>query len=148
LKRGLADSVLAWTSKRLSAVDLPGEASHQHEIGVPNSARRVFEPENIGPVFVSLLLLSKQNIEKESTEIFYYNVRQNKPRSAEYRVYYSKEVEPKLATFSRGDYCVFLKDINHKVQIILAQRESRYARELQVHSHSHQNHTSFFFSIS
>lgn len=127
--------ILRSGSKRLAAVDLPGGSSHQHEIGDGRAFRHVFEPDDTGPVMTEFLFLNGSQQNLISAEVFYYNSRQRtksgvKARSPEYRVYYPPSVDSHFSLFRPGDLCVFLKDINHRPFIVVANTSSPFYTEL------------------
>lgn len=129
---GGEDRILSGFFKILSTVDLPKGRSHQHEIGIPNEFRYVFEPELHGRTPVSFFFFQSDDVIRVDTDAYYYDVRQNTPtRKSEFRLYYSKDLDDPFGRFRAGDTCAFVKDINHQLYCFIVRSSSDMARRIK-----------------
>lgn len=107
-------------SKLLSKVDLPGNGSHQHEIGIPKGANAVFDnPHRWLPVTYHFFNAAGERQEEVFVTSCYYNTRAGKDRKPEYRLYYPHAIKDQLAEYRKGDNCLFLKDLDRLPHVFL-----------------------------
>ena len=72
-KLRLDNYILKIGSKNLSSVDIPSKGSHQHEIGIPERACEVFEPDSVGLDLANFHFFTRQNrFLLEDVEVVYY----------------------------------------------------------------------------
>jgi EcoRII C terminal len=109
--------------KRLAAVDLPKRGSNQHELNGVQSFRLFFGTgERIRTTINFHFYRDGQETEHESTDVTFYDSRENQPnRSAEWRLYYRGDF---LSRAAPGDVLVLARTAENSVHAFLFARNS------------------------
>lgn len=97
--------------KVLSAIDLPGKGSNQHEIQGVKDLRRILGPDNGEKRRIRFEVEVYGPLHRESAKIgaefSWYDARRNSERRSEYRLYYPPIIARRLNRFEPGDFAVF-----------------------------------------
>lgn len=131
MKRGqLSDYFEGVGVKRLSAVDAEPKKSNQHEVGTTRAMRDNFlgeEPQSKAPAIYIWLGGDQEGISEESW-FTHYDTRLNKPRAAEWRLYYPSN--PVTEAMKAGDTLFLAKDQSGVLWFIVAPEGSTSEQQL------------------
>lgn len=131
MKRGqLSDYFEGVGVKRLSAVDAEPKKSNQHEVGTTRAMRDNFlgeEPQNKSAAIYIWLGGDQEGISEESW-FTHYDTRLNKPRAAEWRLYYPSN--PVTEAMKAGDTLFLAKDHGGVLWFIVAPEGSTSEQQL------------------
>ena len=131
MKRGqLSDYFEGVGVKRLSAVDAEPKKSNQHEVGTTRAMRDDFlgeEPQNKSRAIYIWLGGDQEGISEESW-FTHYDTRLNKPRAAEWRLYYPSN--PVTESMKAGDTLFLAKDHGGVLWFIVAPEGSTSEQQL------------------
>ncbi len=131
MKRGqLSDYFGGVGVKRLSAVDAEPKSSNQHEIGTTRKMRDDFLGENHQQKFpaIYIWLGGDQEGFTEESWATHYDARINKPRAAEWRLYYPSN--PVTEAMKAGDTLFLAKDQSGVLWFIVAPEGSTSEQQL------------------
>ncbi|TDL74190.1 restriction endonuclease [Palleronia sediminis] len=131
MKRGqLSDWFEGVGVKRLSAVDAEPKTSNQHEVGTTVKMREDFLGETHQQKFPAIYVWLGGDQEGFSEESWatHYDARINKPRAAEWRLYYPSN--PVTEAMSAGDTLFLAKDKNGVLWFIVAPEGSTSEQQL------------------
>lgn len=134
MKRGyLSEYFVAVAAKRLSAVETDPARSRQHEYNVTPPMRDFLgTPEGKVSIPSRFIYLTDDDPDPivEDTFLTYGNRRRGKPRSPEFRLYYSSKLSvPQNA--STGDLLVIAKKRDGSLLVIIAKNESSIAGQIE-----------------
>lgn len=131
MKRGhLSDYFDGVGVKRLSAVDAEPKTSNQHEVGTTRKMRQGFLGKNHQQRFPAIYIWlgdDQQGIIEESYAT-HYDARLNKPRSAEWRLYYPSN--PVTEVMNEGDTLFLARDRSGVLWFIVAPGNSTSEQQL------------------
>ena len=107
-------------AKRLSAVDAEPQRSNQHEIGTTQAMRREFLGEGPKQDFPAVYIWLGQDQDAITVQSWatYYDVRENKPRRAEWRLYYPSNAVTEA--MNEGDALFLALDTKGTLYFIIA----------------------------
>ncbi|SFJ86944.1 type II restriction endonuclease [Jannaschia pohangensis] len=131
IKRGqLSDYFEGVGVKRLSAVDAEPKTSNQHEVGTTKKMRDDFLGENHQEKFpaIYIWLGGDQEGFTEESWATHYDARLNKPRAAEWRLYYPSN--PVTEAMKAGDTLFLAKDQGGVLWFIVAPEGSTSEQQL------------------
>ncbi|MBV0914278.1 restriction endonuclease [Rhodobacteraceae bacterium ASV31] len=131
MKRGqLSDYFEGVGVKRLSAVDAEPKTSNQHEVGTTKKMRDDFLGENHQEKFpaIYIWLGGDQEGFTEESWATHYDARLNKPRAAEWRLYYPSN--PVTEAMKAGDTLFLAKDQGGVLWFIVAPEGSTSEQQL------------------
>mgnify|MGYP003645022127 FL=1 len=131
IKRGqLSDYFEGVGVKRLSAVDAEPKTSNQHEVGTTKKMRDDFLGENHQEKFpaIYIWLGGDQEGFTEESWATHYDARLNKPRAAEWRLYYPSN--PVTEAMKAGDTLFLAKDQSGILWFIVAPEGSTSEQQL------------------
>lgn len=131
MKRGqLSDYFEGVGVKRLSAVDAEPKTSNQHEVGTTKNMRDDFLGENHQEKFpaIYIWLGGDQEGFTEESWATHYDARINKPRAAEWRLYYPSN--PVTEAMKAGDTLFLAKDQGGVLWFIVAPEGSTSEQQL------------------
>ena len=131
MKRGqLSDYFEGVGVKRLSAVDAEPKTSNQHEVGTTKKMRDDFLGENHQEKFpaIYIWLGGDQEGFSEESRATHYDARINKPRAAEWRLYYPSN--PVTEVMRAGDTLFLAKDQGGVLWFIVAPEGSTSEQQL------------------
>jgi|TARA_R100001132_G_scaffold25199_1_gene25154 hypothetical protein len=131
IKRGqLSDYFEGVGVKRLSAVDAEPKTSNQHEVGTTKKMRDDFLGENHQERFpaIYIWLGGDQEGFTEESWATHYDARLNKPRAAEWRLYYPSN--PVTEAMKAGDTLFLAKDQGGVLWFIVAPEGSTSEQQL------------------
>ncbi|KQB95065.1 restriction endonuclease [Loktanella sp. 1ANDIMAR09] len=131
MKRGqLSDYFEGVGVKRLSAVDAEPKTSNQHEVGTTKNMRDDFLGENHQEKFpaIYIWLGGDQEGFTEESWATHYDARINKPRAAEWRLYYPSN--PVTEAMKAGDTLFLAKDQGGVLWFIVAPKGSTSEQQL------------------
>ncbi len=131
IKRGqLSDYFEGVGVKRLSAVDAEPKTSNQHEVGTTKKMRDDFLGENHQEKFpaIYIWLGGDQEGFTEESWATHYDARLNKPRAAEWRLYYPSN--PVTEAMKAGDTLFLAKDQSGVLWFIVAPEGSTSEQQL------------------
>ena len=131
MKRGqLADRFEGVGVKRLSAVDAEPKTSNQHEVGTTKKMRDDFLGETHQQKFpaVYIWLGGDQEGFTEESRATHYDARLNKPRAAEWRLYYPSN--PVTEAMREGDTLFLARDRSDVLWFIVAPEGSTSGQQL------------------
>jgi len=131
MKRGqLADHFEGVGVKRLSAVDAEPKTSNQHEVGTTRKMRDDFLGEDHQKKFDAAYVWLGEDQDGITAEGWatHYDARQNKPRAAEWRLYYPSN--PVTEAMKAGDTLFLAKDRHEQLWFIVAPEGSTSEQQL------------------
>lgn len=131
MKRGqLADYFEGVGVKRLSAVDAEPKASNQHEVGTTRKMRDDFLGEDHQKKFDAVYVWLGEDQDGITAEGWatHYDARLNKPRAAEWRLYYPSN--PVTEAMQAGDTLFLAKDRHGLLWFIVAPEGSTSEQQL------------------
>ena len=116
--------------KRLSAVEADSTKSSQHEFQGVQSLRSIFGTERIKEMPTRFIYVSDEDDKslQEDGFLTWYNCRENKPRSAEYHLYYSTSAVSE--TMQEGDLLVIARKTDGKIYVVVTQGGSTAGNQL------------------
>ena len=79
--------------KRFSSVEVDGDSSNQHEINGTSAIREVLGSEKLDRITVPVRSCRSDTDETTSTNITWYDARENNPDRTEWRLYYGKDLD-------------------------------------------------------
>ncbi|WP_111735568.1 type II restriction endonuclease [Roseovarius amoyensis] len=131
MKRGqLADYFEGVGVKRLSAVDTEPKTSNQHEVGTTRGMRGAFLGEDHQRKFDAVYVWLGEDQDGITAEGWatHYDARRNKPRAAEWRLYYPSN--PVTEAMKAGDTLFLAKDRHEILWFIVAPEGSTSEQQL------------------
>lgn len=131
MKRGqLSDYFAGVGVKRLSAVDAEAQSSNQHEVGTTSKMRADFLGQTHREEFKAIYIWLGEEHEGFTEESWatHYDARINKPRSAEWRLYYPSN--PVTEVMKEGDTLFLAKDHSDVLWFIVAPEGSTSEQQL------------------
>src|ERR1035437_162582 len=125
----ISDYIVGVAVKKLSAVECPSGTSKQHEFNGVNSIQKILgkEPKQLKTQF-GYLPDEEENIEYGEGNSTWYDSREGKPRSAEYRLYYTGNTPMDKAT--EGDFLFICLKSNGDLLVIITPENSSTGNQL------------------
>lgn len=115
--------------KRLTKVEV-GINSNQHELNGVKAAERLLGPNRRQDAPCRYGYINDDGGEWHESTITYYDSRENKPRAAEYRLFYPSGCEVMELRAQAGDLCWLLLDADDKIHVLVAESGSGLASRL------------------
>jgi len=143
----LSDYILAVVSKKLSKVEIDGKASNQHELNGVKELKKILGtgPDKLKIDCVFMYLTDEEeDCFTRKGQITWYDSRSNNPnRSAEYRLYYSKEFDDIMSASHESDDIHLIKKNNGEYLMIVCDAGSTTANQLRWLFGLHQTGNTF-----
>lgn len=131
MKKGcLSEYFSGVVAKRLTAVEANPQKSNQHEFQGVKLLRSLLGDERIDEMPTRFLYISAEDDRSLFDDGFltWYNCRENKPRSAEYHLYYSTTTVSEA--MQEGDLLIIARRADGKLFVIVAQGDSTVENQL------------------